>query len=294
MKQAQHKNGLISPGISLLSMFAAVLLLVGAPVAQQVQENPKDFEGMGVNEHLGEQIPLDLTFTDHTGQQVKLEKYFNQGKPVILTLVYYNCPMLCNLILNGVTEGMAGLDFDAGQDYEVVTISFNPRETAELAAAKRKNYLQELGRPDAPDGWTFHVSPDEQVKQLADAVGFEYAWNDERQEYGHPSAIFVLTEDGRISRYLYGISFQPRDLRLSLLEASEGKIGNTLDKLILFCFHYDPDARGYVVFAGNVMRLGGVVTLFALGGLIGILWYRERRKRRNSNKQDEPAQVVSQ
>lgn len=278
MLDNRHKNGLIGPGISLL--IAGLLALGGIPVAAQlVQENPVEFEGMGIEEHLGEHIPLDLTFIDDLGNEVRLGDYFNQGKPVVLTLVYFNCPMLCNLILNGLSDGMRGVDFSAGEEYQVVTISFNPGETAALAAAKRANYLSELGRPEVDRGWAFHVSPDNQVAQLADAVGFEYYWDDERQEFAHPSAVFVLTEDGRLSRYLYGIAFQPRDVRLALLEASEGRIGSTVDRLLLYCFHYDPNARGYVVFAGNVMRLGGVITLLSVGVLIGVLWLRERRRR---------------
>ncbi|MCB2231558.1 SCO family protein [bacterium] len=273
------KRGLISPGISYF-VVALVLFTACFVQAQKVNDNPAEYEGMGVEEHLGEQIPLDLTFTNDKGEQVRLGDYFNQGKPVVVTLVYYSCPMLCNLILNGLTDGMREMDFSAGEEYQVVTISFNPRETAELASAKRTNYLKELARPEVDRGWAFHASPDDQVKQLADALGFQYYWDEDRQEYAHPSAIFVLTEDGRISRYLYGISFQSRDLRLALLEASKGKIGSTVDKLLLYCFHYDPDARGYVVFAGNVMRLGGVVTLVLLGGLISTLWFRERRKKR--------------
>ncbi len=278
MLDKRRKNGLLSPGISIL--WAILMGLATAPGAQVVQENPAAFDGMGVEEHLGDTIPLDLTFIDDLGRQVRLGDYFHQGKPVILSLVYYNCPMLCNLILNGLSDGMKGVDFVAGNEYQVVTISFNPLETAELASAKRANYLKELGRPDVDRGWAFHVSPDDQVKRLADAVGFQYYWDDERQEYAHPSAVFVLTEDGRLSRYLYGIAFQPRDVRLALLEAAEGKIGTTIDKLLLYCFHYDPDARGYVVFAGNVMRLGGVATVLVLGGMIGVLWFRDRRKRR--------------
>jgi protein SCO1/2 len=246
---------------------------------QVVEENPEEFEGMGVTEHLGDTIPLDLVFTNDHGEQVQLGEYFHQGKPVLLTLVYFNCPMLCNLILNGVNEAIAGLDFNPGDEYEIVTISFNPRETAELAAAKKKNYLEQLGRPGVEDGWMFHVGSEDQTRALADAVGFEYYWDEEQQQFAHPSVIYVLTEEGRISRYLYGISFQPRDMKLALVEASDGKIGSTVDQLLLYCFHYDPDARGYVAVAGNIMKLGGLATLVVLSGFIGLLWARERRKK---------------
>jgi protein SCO1/2 len=275
-------------------LVAGAVLLGGAESqAQVVIDNPEEYAGMGIKEHPGESIPLDVTVTNDLGEQVSLSEYFHDGKPVILTLVYYNCPMLCNLILNGLTEGMEGNEWNPGDQYRVVTVSFNPRETPELAAAKKENYLAEFGRDVIGDGWAFCTGTEKETQRLADAVGFQYYWDEERQEYAHPSCIFVLTEDGKISRYLYGISFGERDLRLALLEASEGKIGNTIDRLLLYCFHYDPDARGYVVLASNVMKLGGGVTLLILGAFLGTLWYRERYRRARRIAADRSATDVA-
>lgn len=248
--------------------------------AQEVVDKPEEFENVGIEEHIGDTIPLNLIFTDDHGQQVTLDKYFKQDKPVMLAMVYYTCPMLCNLILNGMVESMKGLDWTPGKEFQVVAVSFQPSETSLLASAKKKNYLKELGKPDVGDGWAFLTGAGDQSKALADAVGFKYRWDEKNQQFAHASAIYLLTPEGKISRYLYGIEFPSRDVKLGLLEASEGKVGSTVDKIILYCYHYDPDAKGYVVFAGNVMRLGGAVTLALLVLLLGTLWSRERIRRR--------------
>ncbi|UCD62874.1 MAG: SCO family protein [Candidatus Zixiibacteriota bacterium] len=261
---------------------AGVLVLLSATNgdAQAVRDSVAELDSIGVDEKLGGLVPFDLVFTDDGGQQVNLGDYFAEGRPVILVLAYYECPMLCNLILNGLTSGVKELDWKAGAEYRVVVVSINPRETYELAAAKKKNYIESLGTPSAEKGWSFLVGEESQSRALADAVGFKYYWVQERQEYAHPAVIYLLSGEGRVTRYLYGIEFARSDLRLGLLEASEGKIGNTIDRLILYCYHYDPDARSYVIFAGNVMRLGGAVTVVLLGIVLGVLWYRERRRRR--------------
>jgi len=262
-----------------VAFFLFFLMMSSTVSAQVIQENPDDLRNIDVEEKLGEYIPLDLTFVNDIGDTVALAQYFNDGKPVLLVLVYYSCPMLCNLILNGLNEGIAQLAWLPGNEYRVLAVSFDPRETYDLAAAKKANYLKALNRPGAENGWTFFVGEESHSKALADAVGFKYFFDEENQQFAHPAVAYVLTPDGKISRYLYGINFEERDLRLAFLEASEGKIGSTLDKLLLYCYHYDPNAKGYVVFAGNVMRLGGALTLILLGLLIGALWMKERRKR---------------
>ena len=263
-----------------MSLILGLGLLAPAALDAQITiENPKEYEGMGVTEQLGDTISSDWQFIDDRGRRVRLGDYLHQGKPVLVTLNYYNCPMLCNLILNGLNEGMKPMAWHAGDQFLIATISFNPRETFDLGAAKKKNYLKELGKPEVDSGWAFLVGAEDQTKGLADELGFEFYWDEDRQEYAHPSAIMVLTEDGVVSRYLYGISFPERDLRLALVEASQGKIGSTVDKLILYCLHYDPDARGYVVVAGQVMKLGGVATLALLGMFLGVLWSREKIRR---------------
>lgn len=260
-------------------MAAVVLFAFGTPRAQVVRESVPELQAIDVEEHLGETVPFDLVFTDDRGGEVQFGQYFGQGKPVVLILGYYECPMLCNLVFNGVVEAIKDGDLNIADDYQIVTVSINPLETYQLAAAKKKNYVQSLGKPEAEWGWSFLVGADSESRRLAEAVGFDYYWDEKRAQYAHPAVVMMLSEEGTITRYLYGIQFEPRDFRLALLEASEGKIGSTIDKLILYCYHYDPDSDGYVVVAGNVMRLGGAATLVILAGFIGLLWYRERRRR---------------
>lgn len=255
----------------------AVLAQTGT--AQVVLDSVPELKGVGITEHLGARIPTDLRFTDDHGKAVTLGEYFRDGKPVVLNLVYYQCPMLCNLVLNGVSTAASQLDWTPGNQYRMVAISINPRETFDLAAAKKGSYLHELGKPGSENGWSFLVGDSMQTKMLADALGWGYYYDTQSKEYVHAAATFVLSPDGTISRYLYGIEYEPRDLKFALMEASEGKIGSTLDRLILYCFHYDPDARGYVLFAQNVMKLGGVGAVMVLGLLLAVLWRRERVSR---------------
>ncbi len=275
MKQQNYNNG---QSLTWLLIGLLLTITTARSEAQVLLEEGETGQGIGVTEHLGDTIDLDLIFTDDQGEKFALSEKFGQGKPVVLTLVYYNCPMLCNLILNGLTEGIKEVDFDPGDEYELVTVSFNPNENSELAAAKKKNYLEQLGREGIENGWTFSVSQEENAMRLAEAVGFEYYFDEERGEYNHPSVVIILTADGMISRYLYGIEYSPNDLRLAIVEASEGKSRSTIDRLLLFCYHYDSDARGYVLLAGNIMRIGGFVTLGLVGLLLGIFWRSEGRK----------------
>ena len=258
---------------------------VGAPaaVAQVVRDDVPELKGIDVVEHLGDTIPLDLEFTDDHGQPVRLRRYFGQGKPVLLNLAYSNCPMLCTVVLNGVTNGVRELAWRPGSEFQMVTVSIDPRETADVAQARKDRYVASAGTMASEDGWAFLVGEESQSRQLADALGFMYYYDEELQQYAHPAVTFLLTENGVISRYLYGLEYKERDLRLGLLEASEGKIGTTIDRIILYCFHYDPDAKGYVVFAGNIMRLGGVITVVVLALFLGLFWSRERLRHRRQH-----------
>ena len=247
---------------------------------QITMDNVPELQKIDVTEHLGEQIPLDLEFTGDDGSIVHLKDLFRPGKPVLLTLAYYRCPMLCGLVLKGLTTGVSKLAFTPGLDFQMVTVSINPEEIYTLAAAKKKNHLAALNKPVQEDGWVFLTGKAENSKKLADALGFQYYYVKERNEYAHPAVSFILTDEGIISRYLYGIEYKESDLRLSLLEASKGDIGTTLDRIILYCFHYDPDAGEYVLFAGNLMRIGGVITLLILGTMLFILWRKEKIFRR--------------
>jgi len=263
----------------VLSVIAIMIMFAGSSISQVVKEAVDELEMVDVEEHLGEYIPLDLIFTDDNGKAVKLSDYFNHGKPVLLTLGYYECPMLCNLILNGLTKTVKEMNWKPGIDYLIVTVSINPLEDFNLAGAKKQTYITALDEPSAQEGWNFLVGEESQSRKLADAVGFKYRYDEKIQQYAHPAALFLLSEDGKITRYLYGIEFKANDMKLALMEASEGKIGNTIDKLILYCYHYDPDSQGYVVFAGNVMRLGGALTLIILIIFLSMLFYREKQKK---------------
>ncbi len=278
LNQNKSKSGCRLPVAVFLTLVLA-LLPFGYGRAQVADLNPPDLEKIDVVEHSGEYIPLDLTFTNDSGEIIKLGDYFNHGKPVVLVLAYYECPMLCTLVLNGLSTGVDQLSWSPGKEFQMITVSIDPLETAALAAGKKKTYLGNMTRAIDDSGWVFMVGEESQSKGLAEVLGFKYYYDEKNKQYAHPAVVFVLTEDGKISRYLYGIEFSPRDLKLALLEASEGKIGNTIDRIILYCYHYDPDAQGYVVFAANVMRLGGGVTLAVLALFLTGLWLKERGRK---------------
>ncbi len=237
---------------------------------------PKELEGVGVDEKLGNQIDLNLEFMGTDGYPKPLSKYFNQGRPVILNLVYYTCPMLCNLVLNGEVASLRDIPWTPGKEYDVVTISIDPAETWNLAVEKRATVLSSFERP-AP-GWHFFTDYNGNVKRLADQVGWRYKFDPQGKQYAHASAIMILTPEGKVSRYLYGIKYPARDVRLALAEASEEKIGMTVERVLLMCFHYDPAAGAYVVFATNVMKLGGLLTMTVIGFFLWRLWRKERRQ----------------
>jgi len=246
---------------------------------------PQELDGVGVSEHLGDRVDLvGLEFTDAAdGKSKKLSDFFSNGKPVILNLVYYECPMLCTMVLNGVTEGMKGLQWSVGKEFSVVTVSINPKDSSQMALAKKEVYLEEYfdGAQRSSDlakaGWYFLTGTEEQIKKLSTQVGFNYKYDAFQKQYAHPAVTFILTPEGVISRYLYGVSYQPRDLKLALLEASKGKIGNVLDRLLMFCYHYEPSARGYSLQAFRVMQLGAALTTLFLGSYLGIFWTRQRK-----------------
>jgi protein SCO1/2 len=252
------------------------------PATTQV---PAALQAAGIDERLGAQLPLDVRLVDHDGRELALGERFGQGRPVILTLGYYGCPMLCGMVLNGLVDGLKGLSFEPGKDFDLVTVSIDPAEGPALAAEKRKSLHEELGRDPALPGWSFHTAAAGESRRLADAVGFRYAWDEKTKQWAHASAIFVITPDGRLSRYLYGIEYPAATLRLALLEAGEGKLGSTAEKLLLYCFQYDPAAGSYVFFAHNLMKLGGLLTMLGLGGFLLHLW-RGNRRRRDEVKDD--------
>jgi len=255
--------------------------------AQTVKPEDKQLQKINVEEYLGAKIPLDLTFLNEEGATVKLKDYFTPEKPVLLTLAYYECPMLCTLVLNGLNQAMQTLDWQPGDKFQMVTVSIDPGETPELALKKKRAYVSGYDSALVQTGWAFLVGEQKMITQLATAVGFNYFYDAKRDEYAHPAVSIVLSGEGTISRYLYGIDQTPRDLKLALLEASEGKIGNTLERFILYCYAYDPQSESYALFASNLMRIGGIVTVILLGGMLGLFWYREYRQRREHNVKPE-------
>jgi len=259
-----------------------VLVLIPSSVlfSQLVREDIDELQNIDVDEHLGDRIPLDLSFINEQGETKQLAEYFSTGKPVILVMAYYNCPMLCTLVLNGLSKGIQNTDLNPDQDYQILTVSIDPDETVQLARAKKKAQIGEINKTNLDSAWHFFIGEDSSIKKLADAIGFKYYYVEEREEFAHPAVIVILTPDGTISRYLYGIEFPEINMRLGLMEASEGKIGSTIDKLLLYCYHYDPNANGYVMFASNVMKLGGVFTLIFLGIFLGGFWLRETKKKK--------------
>lgn len=233
------------------------------------------FDKVGFDQRLNQQVPLDLTFFDENGQPVQLKKYFG-SKPVILSLVYFQCPMLCSQVLNGIAGALNGIvRFDVGRDFEVVTVSFDPRDTPASAADNKKTYLRRYRRPGAEEGWHFLTGKPEQIKALADAVGFRYAWDPEIKQFAHASGIMLLTPDGRLAQYYYGIEYAPRDIQLGLIEASKGRIGNVVDKVLLYCYHYDPEKGKYGAVIFNILRISALATVLVLGGFMVIMFRRD-------------------
>ncbi len=258
-----------------------LLLLLPPGTARAQATLPPILRAVGFDQRLNEQVPLDLAFTDEGGRAVTLGDYFD-GKPVILVLAYYKCPMLCTQVLNGLVQGLMDVPFTPGKDFEVVTVSFDPREKPALAAAKKKTYLERYGRPGAERGWHFLTGGAEPVRRLADAVGFRYTYDAKNDQYAHASGIMMLTPSGKVSRYFFDIKFPSRDLRLGLVEASENRIGSPIDQVLLFCFHYDPAEGRYGPVVLNFVRLGGVLTVLALGTFLFVMLRQERRRARQA------------
>ncbi len=259
----------------------AVLAMTIAVIVQAAEPVPAELQGVGIFPKLGEKLPLDLTFKNELGQTVALGSFFKDKKPVILALVYYECPNLCTFLLNGATEGLRKIPMSIGNEFDFIAVSINPNDTPALALQKKQAYLKEYGRSVADKGWHFLTGSETDIQKLAAAVGFKYRYDAKEKQYAHAAALFVVTPQGKVARVLQGIQFQPRDLRLALVEASEGKIGTFVDTVFLFCFRYDPKASKYILFASNLMKGGGVLTILALGALVLSLRGRACRGRSN-------------
>jgi protein SCO1/2 len=239
---------------------------------------PEPLRAIGFDQNIDQQVPLDTVFRDESGAAVRLGDYFGK-RPVVLVFAYYDCPMLCTQVINGLSSALGVLTLVPGKDFEIVTVSFNPRDTPATAAAKKAVYLERYKQPGASESWHFLTGDQPSIERLTQAAGFRYAWDADTKQFAHPSGIIVLTPDGRIARYLFGIEYSPRGLRFGIVEASAGKVGTPVDSLLLYCYHYDPMTGRYGLVIMQVIRLAGAATVFALGAYILIMLRRERRGR---------------
>ena len=265
---------------SFLGATAALAVLLSAATlrAERTEAIPEELEEIGVEEHLDVQLPLDLPFVDSNGEKVLLGDLFDGETPIVLTMNYSNCPMLCSLQLNGLFEGLQGVDWDLGKQYRMITVSIDPEEKPERAEETKQKYLKIYGRDSVDRGWHCLTGEEANIRKLADTVGFHYAYMTDTKQYAHAAVTMICTPDGRMSRYLYGVQYPPQTVRLALLEASEGKIGTTMDRVLLFCFQYDETRGRYGPAAMKIMQAGGVLTLVFLVGMLGLYWLREVRK----------------
>ena len=239
---------------------------------------PRALREIGFDQRIGESIPLDLVFRDERGASVRLADYFGR-RPVVLVFAYYSCPMLCTLVVSGLTSALAVLSLQPGSDFEIVTVSFNPADTPASAAEKKASYLERYKKTGAAGAWHFLTGDPPSIERLTKAAGFRYAWDAETKQFAHPSGVIVLTPDGRLARYLFGIEYGPRDLRYAIVEASEGRVGNAADALLLYCYHYDPMTGRYGFVVMRALRLAGGATVLALCAFIVVMVRRERTNR---------------
>ncbi|HEX7486072.1 MAG TPA: SCO family protein [Vicinamibacterales bacterium] len=290
----------------VLISIALVLAVAGFPAAAGAQYNgvpksgmmtksgmpagisPNELKKVSFDQNLGVQVPLDLPFRDETGRAVQLSQYFT-GRPMILALVYYECPMLCVQALNGLVRSLKVLALEPGRDYGIVTVSFNPEETPAQAAAKKDEYVGRLKRAGAADAWHFLTGTEASIRLLTDTVGFHYVYDAETKQFAHPTGMIVLTPEGKTSKYVFGIDYGPRDIRLALVEASDHKVGTPVDRLMLYCYHYDPATGKYGLVLMNVLRLAGAMTVAMIGGFILLMRRREKRGHRDQSGPTTPA-----
>ncbi len=270
-------------GSKIRSAMVGVVLLAGMAQAQLFMPPesktvaPPGLEGVGIDQRLNEQVPLDLTFKDETGRTVKLGDYFHADRPVILNLVYFECPMLCTEVLNGLTSALKVMKFQPGKEFEVVTVSIDPREGPALAATKKASYLKRLGHPEAAAGWHFLSGEQAQISALADAVGFRYRYDKKLDQFAHAAGIMLLTPEGKVAQYYYGVEYSAKDMRLGIVEASKNHIGSLADQVLLYCYHYDPRTGRYGATVTNIVRLAGLTTVIVLGSALVLLFKQEKK-----------------
>lgn len=266
----------LSIGIFLLSFTASAKLT--APIGKTSDEPVAALKGVGIDQKIGSMFPVDAEFRDENGKSVRLGQYLIPGRPLIVSPVYFGCRSLCNYHLNGLTDGLKGMDWNAGDKFQVLSISFDDHEGPELAKGKKDSYMKLYDRPKNADGWHFLTGDAKAIKAFTDSVGFKYHWNEEMQEWAHPSAAIVVSPEGKITRYLPGVFFRPQDIKLALNESMEGKLGTFVDRLVLFCFRYDEHQSKYSLMVSNIMKLGGILMILALLIWLIPFWLRSRRR----------------
>ena len=241
---------------------------------------PDALQSVGIDQKLGDTLPLDAEFTDENGQPVKLGQYFNKRRPVILALVYYECPMLCNQVLNGLTGSLKGINFNAGKDFDVLAVSFDARENdkPELAKNKKASYMERYGRPGTENGWHFLTGSQASIDAITGAAGFKYKWDEKSDQFAHASAVMVVTPQGKLSRYFYGIDYSPNDIKLGVMDSAENHIGNVSDQLLLYCYHYDPATGKYGFAILSVIRGFAVITLLGMAAMGFVFWKRNKSR----------------
>jgi len=274
------RSSVLGPRSSIKAIAVAFLLgsCFAAPAKAAEDKRPPILREVGIEQRLGQSLPLDALFLDELGRPVRLGQFFGR-RPVVLVLAYYNCPMLCTQVFNGLLSTLAVVSFDAGKEFEVVAVSFDPRDRPADAAAKKKAYLQEYRRPGAALGWHFLTGGAGSIERVTKAAGFRYRFDDATGQFAHAAAVYVATPQGRLSRYFYGIEYGPRDLRLALVEASGGRIGSPVDQILLFCYHYDPKLARYSAAILSMVRFGGAAAVVVLSTFLAVMFRRERRRR---------------
>jgi protein SCO1 len=280
------------------ALTTAAAILIATPAAAQMtgtptpgylsapgvdsQSMPKALREIGFDQNIDQQLPLDAQFLDEDGRTVTLGSYYGK-RPVLLAFVYYTCPMLCTQVMNAMTATISVLSLDAGKDFDLVLVSIDPRETPAQAAAKKQEFLHRYKREGAASGWHFLTGSEPEIQRVAKAAGFRYAWDEQTQQYAHPTGIIVTTTDGRLARYLFGIEYGPRDLKLALVDASEGKVGSFVDQLLLYCYHYDPMTGRYGIYVMRTLRVAGVATVLLIGTFIVVMVRREKSQQTSAH-----------
>jgi len=250
------------------------------PNVTETKGLPPALKEVGIEQRLGEQLPLEAVLKDEDGNAVNLGDYFAKGRPVIVAFVYYECPMLCNQVLNGLTGSLKGMSIDAGKDFDVIALSFDARENEKAALAKNKkaSYMERYARPGTENGWHFLTGSEDSILAVTRAAGFNFRWDEKSNQFAHAGAVMIATPDGKISRYLYGIDYAPKDLKFAVMESAEARVGSPVEQLMLYCYHYDPSTGKYGLSVLRVMRIGGVATLLGIGAMLFVFWRRNKNK----------------